>query len=86
MATNDEDIKWLYGKLKAQGYNIGTEQEFTTSLANEEDRQWYYEKAKGMGLNIGSMADFNTLYAPTAKPTAIRPAGTSTETYDVANV
>lgn len=64
MATNNDDIKWLYGKLKAKGYNIGTEQEFTSSLANEADRQWYYEKAKGMGLNIGSMGDFNSLYAP----------------------
>ena len=64
---NNEDIKWLYGKLKSKGYNIGSEQEFTSSLANDADRQWYYEKAKGMGLNIGSMDDFNSLYAP-AKP------------------
>lgn len=69
MATNSDDIKWLYGKLKAKGYNVGTEQEFTSSLANEADRQWYYEKAKGMGLNMGSMADFNSMYAPqTAQP------------------
>lgn len=61
---NNEDIKWLYGKLKSKGYNIGSEQEFTSSLANDADRQWYYEKAKGMGLNIGSMDDFNSLYAP----------------------
>lgn len=64
MATNNDDIKWLYGKFKAKGYNIGTEQEFASSLANDEDRQWYFEKAKGMGLNIGSMDDFNSLYAP----------------------
>ena len=64
MATNNDDIKWLYGKLKAKGYNIGSEQEFTSSLANEEDRNWYYEKANGMGLNMGSMEDFNALYAP----------------------
>lgn len=69
MAINNDDIKWLYGKLKAKGYNVGTEQEFTSSLANEADRQWYYEKAKGMGLNMGSMADFNSMYAPqTAQP------------------
>ena len=69
MATNNDDIKWLYGKLKAKGYDIGNEQEFTTSLTNEADRQWYYEKAKGMGLNIGSIEDFNSLYAPqTAQP------------------
>ena len=64
MATNNEDIKWLYGKFKAKGYDIGTEQEFTNSLGNDADRQWYYEKAKGMGLNMGSMDDFNSLYAP----------------------
>ncbi len=73
MATND-DIKWLYGKLKAKGYNVGTEQEFTSSLANEADRQWYYEKAKGMGLNMGSMADFNSMYAPQAAQPASAPA------------
>lgn len=63
MANND-DIKWLYGKLKAKGYNIGSEQDFSNSLANEADRKWYYEKATDMGLNIGSMEDFNALYAP----------------------
>lgn len=90
MATNNDDIKWLYGKLKAKGYDIGNEQEFTTSLTNEADRQWYYEKAKGMGLNIGSIEDFNSLYAPqTAQPAAspaqapavqpqVQPAPTST--------
>ena len=64
MASNNEDIKWLYDKLKAKGYNIGSEGEFTNSLANEEDRQWYYDKATGMGLNMGSIDDFNELYAP----------------------
>ncbi len=74
MATNNDDIKWLYGKFKAKGYNVGTEQEFTSSLANEADRQWYYEKAKGMGLNMGSMADFNSMYAPQAAQPASAPA------------
>ena len=64
MASNNEDIKWLYDKLKAKGYNIGSEDEFTNSLANEEDRQWYYDKATGLGLNMGSIDDFNELYAP----------------------
>ena len=70
MAQNndDNDIKWLYGKLKAKGYNIGSEAEFKSSLANGEDRKWYYEKAKGMGLNMGSMADFESMYAPKAAP------------------
>lgn len=67
MAKND-DIKWLYGKLKAKGYNIGSEEDFSNSLANEADRKWYYEKATGMGLNIGSMDDFNALYAPKSVP------------------
>lgn len=74
MSTNNDDIKWLYGKLKAKGYNVGTEQEFTSSLANEADRQWYYEKAKGMGLNMGSMADFNNMYAPQTAQPASAPA------------
>ncbi|MDE6246633.1 MAG: hypothetical protein K2M41_02170 [Muribaculaceae bacterium] len=75
MATQSDDIKWLYDNLKAKGYNIGTEQEFTHSLANEEDRQWYYEKGKGIGLELGSMDDFNTLFAPQASP-AIMPTAT----------
>lgn len=74
MLTNNDDIKWLYGKLKAKGYNVGTEQEFTSTLANEADRQWYYEKAKGMGLNIGSIEDFNSLYAPQTAQPASAPA------------
>lgn len=63
-SNDDNDIKWLYGKLKAKGYNIGSEADFKSSLANGEDRKWYYEKAKGMGLNMGSMVDFESMYAP----------------------
>lgn len=73
MANNTEDIKWLYDKLKAKGYNIGSQQEFTSSLANEDDRNWYYDKAVGMGLNVGSKDDFNALYAPAAPAAAPAP-------------
>jgi N12 class adenine-specific DNA methylase/PAS domain-containing protein len=66
--NDNDDIKWLYGKLKSKGYNIGSEAEFKSSLANGEDRKWYYEKAKGMGLDMGSMADFESMYAPKAAP------------------
>lgn len=66
--NDNDDIKWLYGKLKAKGYNIGSEAEFKSSLANGEDRKWYYEKAKGMGLDMGSMDDFESMYAPKAAP------------------
>lgn len=66
--NDNDDIKWLYGKLKAKGYNIGSEAEFKSSLANGEDRKWYYEKAKGMGLDMGSMKDFESMYAPKAAP------------------
>lgn len=66
--NDNDDIKWLYGKLKAKGYNIGSEAEFKSSLANGEDRKWYYEKAKGMGLDMGSMNDFENMYAPKAAP------------------
>ena len=64
MANNTEDIKWLYDKLRAKGYDIGSQQEFTSSLANDADRDWYYSKAVGMGLDMGSKDDFNALYAP----------------------
>ncbi len=66
MANNTEDIKWLYDKLRAKGYDIGSQQEFTSSLANQADRDWYYDKAVGMGLDVGSKDDFNALYAPVA--------------------
>lgn len=78
MASNNEDIKWLYDKLKAKGYNIGSEDEFTNSLANEEDRQWYYDKATGMGLNMGSIDDFNELYAPKMESKTKESPATST--------
>ena len=61
--TISEDIKWLYRKLKAKGYNIGDEKEFTASLANEADRDWYYDKAVGMGLDVGSREYFHSLFA-----------------------
>ena len=66
--NDNDDIKWLYGKLKSKGYNIGSEADFKSSLANGEDRKWYYEKAKGMGLDMGSMNDFESMYAPKAAP------------------
>lgn len=68
MATND-DVKWLYGKLKAKGYDIGSEEEFSHSLSNEDDRKWYYEKATGMGLDVGSnMDEFDEIFATAKKP------------------
>ncbi len=74
MANNTEDIKWLYDKLKAKGYDIGSQQEFSSSLANQADRDWYYDKAVGMGLDVGSEDDFNALYAPQpAKPAPTAP-------------
>jgi N12 class adenine-specific DNA methylase/PAS domain-containing protein len=75
--NDNDDIKWLYGKLKAKGYNIGSEAEFKSSLANGEDRKWYYEKAKDMGLDMGSMADFESMYAPKAAPAPKREAPSS---------
>ncbi len=68
MAQSNEDIKWLYGKLKSKGYDIGTEQEFAATLSNQEDRDWYYQKATDMGLNMGSKDDFESLYAPSTAP------------------
>ena len=82
-SNDNDDIKWLYGKLKAKGYNIGSEAEFKSSLANAEDRKWYYQKAKGMGLNMGSMADFDGMYAPKTAPApqkqSQKPTGTTTQ-------
>ena len=75
--NDNDDIKWLYGKLKAKGYNIGSEAEFKSSLANGEDRKWYYEKAKGMGLDMGSMDDFESMYAPKAAPAPKKEAPSS---------
>ncbi len=74
MAQNndDNDIKWLYGKLKAKGYDIGSEADFKSSLANDADRKWYYDKAKGMGLDMGSMADFENMYKPKQAAPAVK--------------
>ncbi len=87
-SNDNDDIKWLYGKLKAKGYNIGSEAEFKSSLANAEDRKWYYQKAKGMGLDMGSMADFEGMYAPKATPAPQKqpqkPAATTTQPTHVA--
>lgn len=63
--TNDDDKKWLYNKLKNQGYNIGTYDEFSSSLNNEEDRKWYYDKASSMKLNVGTYDDFNKMFGTT---------------------
>lgn len=63
--TNDDDKKWLYDKLKNQGYNIGTYDEFSSSLNNEEDRKWYYDKASSMKLNVGTYDDFNKMFGTT---------------------
>ncbi|MDE7441700.1 MAG: N-6 DNA methylase [Muribaculaceae bacterium] len=85
MANNTEDIKWLYDKLRAKGYDIGSQQEFTSSLANQADRDWYYDKAVGMGLDVGSKEDFNSLFTPGSadamqgEPAARKPAAGSAD-------
>ena len=42
--NDNNDVKWLYAKMKAKGYDIGSENDFKASLANREDREWYYQK------------------------------------------
>ena len=64
MANTDENIKWLYDELTNGGFQVGTEDEFKSSLANEEDRQWYYNKARGLGWDMGSYDQFNSVYKP----------------------
>ena len=59
-----DDKKWLYGKFKSGGLNVGSYEDFDKSLSNEEDRKWYHEKATKMGLNVGSYDDFNSLFSP----------------------
>ncbi|MBR4757761.1 MAG: hypothetical protein IK084_03025, partial [Bacteroidaceae bacterium] len=59
-----DDKKWLYGKFKSGGLNIGSYEDFDKSLSNEEDRKWYHEKATKMGLNVGSYDDFSSLFSP----------------------
>ena len=78
--TNNEDIKWLYGKLIGQGYDIGTEEEFTSSLSNSDDRDWYYNKAIKMGLDVGSKDEFDSLFAPQEPTTTPDVAAETPET------
>ena len=62
--NDNNDVKWLYAKMKAKGYDIGSENDFKASLANREDREWYYQKSKNMGLDVGTMDDFESIFAP----------------------
>lgn len=62
----NEDVKWLYEKMRGAGVNTGSMQDFRNSLDNDEDRKWYYQKAKSLGLDFKDEADFNSLYASKA--------------------
>ena len=48
--NDNDDIKWLYGKLKAKGYNIGSEAEFKTSLANGD----FTRRPRAWGLTLAA--------------------------------
>ena len=64
MIDTNENIKWLYNSLSKGGYEIGSEEDFSKSLANEDDRKWYYDKARGMGFDMGSYDEFNSVFKP----------------------
>ena len=60
---NTEDRKWLYEQLKDNGYDIGSQEEFESSLDNnEEDAKWYHEQATSLGLEVGNYEDFGSLF------------------------
>ncbi len=65
--TYEEDVKWLYGELRENGYNLGSEEEFTLSLTNKENLDWYYDKATSMGLNVGSREHFDEIFNPNVR-------------------
>ena len=67
---NDEDRKWLYGKMQSNGVNTGTYEEFTESLNNnKEDRDWYYQKSLDLGLDVGSEEEFTSMMVQPSFPT-----------------
>ena len=60
--ANEESIKWLYGKLKSKGYDIGdNEDEFKSYLSDDESVDWCYDRANEMGLNVGDREAFRGL-------------------------
>lgn len=65
---NTEDRKWLYEQLKDNGYEIGSQEEFESSLDNnEEDAKWYHEQATSLGLEVGNYEDFGSLFRNKSK-------------------
>lgn len=63
---DNEDIKWLYDKMKSAGIDTGSEDDFINSLNDDIDRAWYYEKSKKMGLDVGDENEFKMLFSTNA--------------------
>ncbi len=54
----NEDIEWLYQKLNAAGYKLGTVTAFRNSLKKDANVKKYYEASIKEGLNVGTYEQF----------------------------
>nr|WP_314759724.1 LPD38 domain-containing protein [uncultured Porphyromonas sp.] len=66
----NEGRKYVYDKLKEQGYNVGSYGEFDTAMSSDEDsRRWAYDELGKSGVDLGEYAEFEAGigYAPAPK-------------------
>ena len=66
----NEGRKYVYDKLKEQGYNVGSYGEFDTAMSSDEDsRRWAYDELGKSGVDLGAYAEFEAGigYAPAPK-------------------
>ena len=66
MAKQDSRTR-LYEAVTAEGFNIGTFEEFDSKMEIPESRQKFYEAVTAEGLNIGTFEEFDSKISPVKK-------------------
>lgn len=65
----NEGRKYVYDKLKEQGYNVGSYGEFDTAMSSDEDsRRWAYDELGKSGVDLGEYAEFEAGIGYTPAP------------------
>ena len=68
-APANEGRKYVYDKLKEQGYNVGSYGEFDTAMSSDEDsRRWAYDELGKSGVDLGEYAEFEAGIGYTPAP------------------
>ncbi len=68
-APTNEGRKYVYDKLKEQGYNVGSYGEFDTAMSSDEDsRRWAYNELGKSGVDLGEYAEFEAGIGYTPAP------------------